>query len=272
MTGDGNVDMKDIVKLAQTLLGDVQLMSADNMESDATAAGNVIVHVESATFDEDGYVNVPVEFSGCAGMAAFRLQVNYDESLLELISINAVSDLVRENLCNNLSDGEREATWITWYSAKDQVINETVFTLRFKLLDENFNGILPVSVESQNNDLCTAALEELAVETEYGLIHTTSYSSDIQAIEVNVTQEGTTGKVTGKVICDPNLSEADVLLVAAFYNENGKMLNIWTETIQPQNEELFTIEGDMRAYSEVKLFILSGESWMPLCPSLTNSK
>jgi hypothetical protein len=272
MTGDGNVDMKDIVKLAQTLLGNVQLMSLDTIESILATDENLIVHVENATFGEDDYVDVPVEFSGCSGMAAFRLRVNYDTSLLELVSIDAVSDLVRDNLCNNLSDLERENTWITWYSANDQVINGTVFTLRFKLLSDEFNGILPVSLESRDNDTCTAMLTELPMETEHGIIHTASYSGDIQVVDVNVMQDGSMGKITGKVICNQSISETDALLIAAFYDEDGKMLSTWTETIKPQNEELFTIEGNMSAYSEVKLFILSDGSWIPLCPTVISAE
>ena len=264
LTGDGTVDMKDIVKLAQTLLSEPLLM---RLFGTATK-DNFVVCVEDAVLAEDGFVNVPVNFTGCPGMAAFRLQINYDADLLELVSIDAVSDLIGENLFDNLSDSERESTVVTWYNATDRKLDGTVFTLRFRLLDDSFSGIVPVSLTHHNADICTASLSELAADVEYGLVHSVEYTSSVQIKDILLTKSGNMGNLAGTIVCGQELNGTSAVALLAFYDSNGKMVNIWSGNTLLNNDESITISGTVSNYSYAKIFAMNGGSWIPLCPDV----
>ena len=267
LTGDGNVDMKDIIKLAQTLLADSNLLTAlDNTLR--VPSSDFAVCVEDAVFDTDGYVTVPVTFSGCPGMAAFRLRVDYDETLLDLVSLEAVSELVRENICDNLSDMERDATWVTWYSANDQMIDGPAFTLRFKLHDPAFRGIIPTSIEICDNDVCTAGLLELSPSVQYGIVHSTYYTSDVQISDVSISENNKA--ITGTIVCGRKVNGIGCMVVAAFYDNYGRMLSTWTNTLCLENNSQFYVEGDIDSYSSIKLFVIKDGEWFPLCPAVEN--
>lgn len=261
LNGDGSVSVKDMVLLAQKLLG----ISPAEEELAPQGVDPFVLRLGDAVFDSDGYAEVPVTFTGCTGIAGLRLRVDYDPELAELTEIRAASELVEESLCSNLSDPDRRETWITWYDARDQLLNGTMFVLRFRLCDPSFSGIIPVSAVCAEGDACTAALEELSLQTRYGLLHAGAYSSQVQAAGLELISEAGSGILRGTLRCADGVQGTQALLLAAI-RQDGRLDAVWHTAVTLEDGMSFTLEGHLPPNAEAELFVLEEASLSPLCP------
>ena len=260
---DGTVSMKDIVRLAQILLGINESPDGLAMQSE----DSITISVSDGVFDSDGYVEVPVVLSGCSGIAGLRLQLDYDSNQMELIEVRAVSELLEETLCTNLSDPSRTSTWITWYDALDQDLNGPMFILRFRLSTTSFSGITPVSVKCGVGDICTAALKEPSIQTGYGIIHTADYPYQVQPVDIVVNSHTDSASLQGTLICGENLQGTQATLFMAAYR-NGRLETVWDTPVTLKNGKSFTMEGQLPTDTTMQLFILSNDGYQPLCPKV----
>ena len=267
LDSSGVVDMKDIVLLAQRLVS----ISGNQLilQNPAYPDGQFQVCVGDAIFSEDGYADVPVIFSGCPGIAAFRFQIHYDDTFMELVDIQP-TDGLGDAFCSNLEDMKRTTTLVTWYSPEDQAIDGTVLTLRFRLKDENLKGLLPVSLSCPGADLCTAALQNLIAEMDYGVIRTVGYSADAQIAAPMVYRDGDSGTLTAPITCSQAVAGEAVRIYAAFYGENGQFLTAWTSEVYQLENGTVELQGILPDYQSVKVFLLADQTLISLCEAAVN--
>ncbi len=265
MDNSNVVDMKDIVSLAQTLLTTPMMLSDLEILSDSFR-----VDVADAVFDAEGYADIPVRFTGCEGIAAFRFLINYDANFMELIDIIPSEALAGERLKDNTSDADRSETVITWYSPANQVLEDTVFTLRFHRKNPDTEGASAVSLTFRENDICTETLDTLSVTIQGGQVKTANYVG-IQLSTPSIGSDGAKDTVSC-VVTSQETGTPDVTIIAAFYNADDKMLTAWVESGVLKNGETLTLTGTLPiGYKKVKFFLLSKEGYVPLCEASTLS-
>ena len=260
LDGDSIVSIKDIVRLAQILLG----IPSDSGIPTLQSADPLSIQVINSTVDSSGNVEIPVLFLNCSGIAGLRLQVDYDPALLTLTGIKSSSEL-KENLCTNLSDPDREATWITWYNATNLHLDGQMLTLCFQLADPNYSGIIPVSVHCNTGDACTEALTTISVDDQYGLVRTDGYSSDVQVQNLMLNVGEKSSILHGSLCCNYDLQGTQVDIIAAVYRGN-QLYAAWTGTGILGKEVEIAMDQEIDNGMTVRLFVLQKENYQPLCP------
>ena len=260
LDGDSIVSIKDIVRLAQILLG----IPSDSGIPTLQSADPLSIQVINSTVDSSGNVEIPVLFLNCSGIAGLRLQVDYDPALLTLTGIKSSSEL-KENLCTNLSDPDREATWITWYNATNLHLDGQMLTLCFQLADPNYSGIIPVSVHCNTGDACTEALTTISVDDQYGLVRTDGYSSDVQVQNLMLNVGEKSSILHGSLCCNYDLQGTQVDIIAAVYRGN-QLYAAWTGTGILGKEVEIAMNQEIDNGMTVRLFVLQKENYQPLCP------
>lgn len=259
LDNSGDVNMKDIVSLAKKLL--TSPMALNDL---AVLSGTFQADVLDAEFNANGYADVPVRFSGCSGIAAFRFLVNYDANFMDLVGITPASAIAGDRLCNNLTDANREEAVITWYSAENHALDGTVFTLRFRLKNPSAQGRRTVAIDFRENDICTASLNTLSLDTRDGQVKTPGYiGMELSKPVVNVS--GARGSVSC-IVTFEGTKASEVKTMAAFYDANHKMLAVWAGNDTLQNGKQLTLTGRVpTGYHTVKFFLLSKDGYAPLC-------
>jgi len=266
LNGDGSVNMKDIVLLAQQLLQRVILLDDGGLQPMTFALGE-------GTFDGEGYVEIPLLVSGETPLAAMRMEILYDHTLAELVEIEA-AELLEENFCHNLSDAARTRDLITWYKASDVEMEGSIMTLRFRLLDDRYDGLIPVVLRTAEGDICNARLESPEVEKLHGVLRTEGYDLHawVSGLDAAVNEDGS-AELTGILVCTQDMQDTEAVVTFAAYTADGRMTNIWTETIELQNGERLCAEGDLYGGTEVQVFLTTADSYMPLsCTSVCTAE
>lgn len=259
LDGSGDVDMKDIVSLAQKLLTSPRALNSLAVLTEAFQ-----VNVSDAEFDANGYAEVPVRFSGCSGIAAFRFLIDYDADFMELAEIIPASAISGERLCNNLTDASREETVITWYSAENHTLDGVVFTLRFRLKNLSAQGRRTVAVGFRKNDICAASLKTISLDAQDGQVKTPGYI-EAELSKPVVNGSGANGSVSC-IVTAGGTNAVEVKTMAAFYDANHKMLAVWMGNDTLQNGKQLTLTGKVPAgYRTVKFFLLSKDGYAPFC-------
>ena len=83
----------------------------------------------------------------------------------------------------------------------------------------------------------------------------------------NVQKDGDSGRVTGALTCSSEYAGKTGSVIIAFYNSDGKMLNLWMQTVGLNAETEFELQGVLTDYSLAKLFVLECDDMIPLCPA-----
>lgn len=149
ITGDGMIDIRDVVQLAQELAG-WKLQDSLTLLADADP---MTVTVDTVERDGANVVEIPVRVSGNAGIAGFNFEVAYDRDALEVLAVIPGTDYT-ENFCTNLGEMGSEGLFATWYQTDNHVGDGILFTLRVRVLDSS--GDLSVSIVGLENSFCNA--------------------------------------------------------------------------------------------------------------------
>ena len=152
--------------------------------------GQLIVSTPQARPGET--VTVDVSIAENPGICAFTLQVSYDETVLELVSIEHPE--IGSNSIWNINGGK-----VSWLSFSDTDYNGTLFTVTFKVADDAEEGTAAVTVLYESGDIGNFAEDEI--------------NPSIQAGGVNIVK-----RVPGDTNGDGRLNTMDLIRLMKYFN------------------------------------------------------
>lgn len=96
------------------------------------------------------------------GMSSFKLNLDYDSSLLTPIEI-VKNPQIFGSLSSNLKDEERTSLNVMWYSSDDYIDNADLFTVKFRVADDvEYGTEIPVTMSSGTSDIKNSSGKKLA--------------------------------------------------------------------------------------------------------------
>lgn len=174
ITRDETVNMQDLVALVNKVVSiPVQSQTAlfRTFAAKIMALDNDVftIHVGNKKVEKDTeYVDIPIDFKNCPGIAALRFKVNYDKEKMSLVSVTGKQAFATNLLYNTkTSDGK---TLVTWYADKDVKQEGTVVVLRFKINKDSLQSASPISLEWENGDICNQTLGNILATKEDGSV------------------------------------------------------------------------------------------------------
>ena len=174
ITRDETVNMQDLVALVNKVVSiPVQSQTAlfRTFAAKIMALDNDVftIHVGNKKVEKDTeYVDIPIDFKNCPGIAALRFKVNYDKERMSLVSVTGKQAFATNLLYNTkTSDGK---TLVTWYADKDVKQEGTVVVLRFKINKDSLQSASSISLEWENGDICNQTLGNILAEKENGSV------------------------------------------------------------------------------------------------------
>lgn len=174
ITRDETVNMQDLVALVNKVVSiPVQSQTAlfRTFAAKIMALDNDVftIHVGNKKVEKDTeYVDIPIDFKNCPGIAALRFKVNYDKERMSLVSVTGKQAFATNLLYNTkTSDGK---TLVTWYADKDVKQEGTVVVLRFKINKDSLQSASPISLEWENGDICNQTLGNILAAKEDGSV------------------------------------------------------------------------------------------------------
>ena len=173
MTNDNEVNMQDLVVLANKVVSSPSTSRKAKMAKakvQKAADQQMEISIGEQRVDKDGYVDIPISFKNCTGISAFRFKVNYDESVLDLLSITGQTDEINDHLMVNLKDTKDGKSLVTWYNDQNIVLDGNIMTLRFKVNKEKLGNGTEISLLWDEKDICDKDLNTFDITTNNGKV------------------------------------------------------------------------------------------------------
>ena len=173
MTNDNEVNMQDLVVLANKVVSSPSTSRKAKMAKakvQKVADQQMEISIGEQRVDKDGYVDIPISFKNCTGISAFRFKVNYDESVLDLLSITGQTDEINDYLMVNLKDTKDGKSLVTWYNDQNIVLDGNIMTLRFKVNKEKLGNGTEISLLWDEKDICDKDLNTFDITTNNGKV------------------------------------------------------------------------------------------------------
>lgn len=250
VTDDEIVDIKDVVTLAQYLVGwsGAELMAADVYSNNNSASP--VIKVGSASVNESGEAEIPVSIAGNPGVAGYRFHLDYNAEDIEIISITP-SELINENNFNTNLGAESESTeglLVSCYQESNATVDGVLFTIKVRYKNPSDSLVSPFSIREAENNMCGENKEYVAADYETGYVLGDDY------IVANTVVEDT--KFTCELYFDASYKAQSAVALLAFYDNNGRLVQIRKEgvDIRPGKVDL-DIDYEKKAYDTYKLMI-----------------
>jgi len=146
------VDIKDVVKLSQYLVGwtGAELMSE-------SSEGFADIRIGTVSVDSNGEAVIPVYIENNSGIAGFRYEIEYSADELEIVSITPNTDILPENFRTNLCEEEDNGLIVTWYQNDDMTDEGVIFNIHVKLKQD----ISTISIVEADNNMCNSGTENV---------------------------------------------------------------------------------------------------------------
>ena len=251
VTDDDLVDIKDVVKLAQYVVGwtDMELMSLMSLSAEIPETPTVTVG--TASVNDANEADIPVYIKNNTGIAAYRFVLDYNADDIEIVSITPSDFINPENFGANLGQENDEGLIVFCYQESNAVTDGELFTIKVRYKNPTDTSVSPISIKSAENNFCNQAIENVAVNYETGYALGDDYI------------------VANKVVGDTNLScelyfdnsyaEQTAKAIIAFYDADDRMVQLMPKdiTVKPGKVDL-SIDYDKKAYATYKLMIWEG--------------
>lgn len=206
--------------------------------------------VATADSSEEGWMTVSVLLQNNPGLASLQLVLDYDTDQLQieseeaLVRGEALSGLLfGTGLSGHLNDGSFKATWV---GAENDGSSGTLFTLRFRILEEGALrvGIRVVEDMAYNADCEAVCIYDRDLETT---VHFHRFAWDPEK-EAFVCSCGEERSAPGDPDGDGYLTTADAVLLLRY-------LNGWEGVLDPKDAD-FSGDGAVRVYDAVLILQL----------------
>ena len=204
-------------------------------------------------------VTMVISMENNPGIVLANLQIEYDEALLDLVSVQDCKTL--EGF-NSPTESDAVPYRMLWDNClqPDSSANGELAVLTFEILADAPMGETEVEITYAAGDVINYNLQPVAFETENGIIEI--IPSDAVDMEADWNTDGDLAvTVTGK------RETVSGLLYCAAYDGSGKMLNVVSEPMTLNKGEVmtktFSFDGKP---AKVKLFFLDADNgYIPLC-------
>ena len=207
VNNDDVVDIKDVVKTAQYLVGwnGVELLSDSEKNHRADIVVSTAVSRNGATAE------IPVEIQNNPGISGFRYEIAYDSDKVEILDIIPNTDLLGDNFGTNLGAQNGNPLVVTWYQNSDMTENGTLFTVTARLKDAS---AATISIVPANNNMCDRNTDEIIGNYTDGYLLSDRYIADIHA-------DGET--ISVDAYFDDSFQAVPAVAIIALYDQNGKL-------------------------------------------------
>lgn len=120
------------------------------------------IRIADASASVGGVVEVPVTIKGNPGIAAFVLQVDFDESYLEAVDVVQSDMITNGSFLSNLALEKRtpERVSILWADVSDLEGDGQLCTLTFRVKQDAPQGI-PLTLTYRSGDIANSELESV---------------------------------------------------------------------------------------------------------------
>ena len=162
VTDDGEIDIKDVVALAQYISGDEDAIVS--LFEDYSESGSVSVRVGNSTHDENGDIVIPVCIDGNTGIAGFAFELEYDSEKLNITEIVKGDVTAEGELLTNLGQEEGSALTVEWHNTANVQENGTVFIIKARWTDDTAGLAVPISITEKENNICNAYRQNVQAE------------------------------------------------------------------------------------------------------------
>ena len=254
VTGDGLVAINDVVKLARYVAGNIA--SLQSVET-ASLSDGVSVVIESASVNSQPgeTVRVPVSITSNPGIAGAQLDILFDNGLT-LKNIIPGDVLSVGTLDPDVANGR-----IQWYYDQANITDTGVlFTLEFEVSAEAQNGDA-YAVTVNVTDGITANLSDY----DSNPVNAEFKAGRIQIGEISDnTVIHTVSRNKNIVTADIACADSNASVFCGVYNNSGKMIAVRSVQITSESNYQFSFEGQQFDYA--KVFILD-KDFCPLCES-----
>ncbi len=207
VNNDDVVDIKDVVKTAQYLVGwnGVELLSDSEKNHRADIVVSTAVSRNGATAE------IPVEIQNNPGISGFRYEIAYDSDKVEILDIIPNTYLLGDNFGTNLGAQNGNPLVVTWYQNSDMTENGTLFTVTARLKDAS---AATISIVPANNNMCDRNTDEIIGNYTDGYLLSDRYIADIHA-------DGET--ISVDAYFDDSFQAVPAVAIIALYDQNGKL-------------------------------------------------
>ena len=127
-----------------------------------------IIYTDGSVILKDGYVDIPVYINNNHGIMGFAMNVTYDSSLLEPVSVTK-SPLISNGSFDNNIGAVPGNVKVVWNNTEDVVNNGLLYTVRFRVLDADITEI-PISVSYSQADTYNENWEDVLLNIDVGPI------------------------------------------------------------------------------------------------------
>ncbi len=248
VTDDDLVDIKDVVKLAQYVVGwtGIELMSLMSLNTDVPETPTVTIG--TASVNDANEADIPVYIKNNPGVAAYRFVLDYDADDIEIVSIAPSEFINPENFGTNLGQENDEGLIVFCYQEGNAVADGELFTVKVRYKNPTDTSISPISIKSAENNFCNQTIENVAVNYETGYVLGDDYITTNKAVgDTNFSCE---------LYFDNSYEEQSAKAIIAFYDGDGRMVQLMPKdiTVKPGKVDL-SIDYDKKAYATYKLMI-----------------
>lgn len=171
---DGEIDIRDVVKLAQTLVQSKRnapirlFMANQNVSSESMP----VLTVGGAIADGSGEVSIPVSISNNPGISGFRYIIEYDCEALEITQITPRNNLAT-NFTTNLGTNEDGRVIATWYDTDNTKDSGELFYIKAKM-KASVTESISIGIQQAVNNMCDEELAYVPASYETGELYTKS--------------------------------------------------------------------------------------------------
>lgn len=251
VTDDDLVDIKDVVKLAQYVVGwtGVELMSLMSLDDDIPETPTVTVG--AASVNDINEADIPVYIKNNTGVAAYRFVLDYNADDIEIVSITPSDFINPENFGTNLGQENDEGLIVFCYQEGNVVADGELFTIKVRYKNPTDTSVSPISIKSAENNFCNQAIENVAVNYETG------YALGDDYIVANKVVGDT--NFSCELYFDDSYAEQSAKAIIAFYDADGRMVQLQPSdiTVKPGKVDV-SIDYDKKTYATYKLMIWEG--------------
>lgn len=126
------------------------------------------IYTDGGVLLKDGYVDIPVHINNNHGIMGFGMNVTYDSSVLEPVSVIKGSVISNGSFDDNIGNVPGDIK-VVWNNTEDVVNNGLLYTVRFKVIDESITKV-PVSISYSQADTYNENWEDVMLNIDMGTI------------------------------------------------------------------------------------------------------
>lgn len=169
------------------------------------------VYTDKRASITEGYVDIPVYINNNHGMMGFGMNISYNAAVLEPVSVTK-GDIISSGSFNDSIGVKQGRFKVVWSNSEDVTDNGLLFTVRFRVLDEQNMKRVPVEFSYSQPDTFNEKWEDVLLDIRIYRINTADDLPEVVMIARRTLEVGDTTRLlpsynfeaTGKVWTSSN--------------------------------------------------------------------